>query len=386
MNRATYEEIMREALLQAEAARDPISAAAIRYDAARRIPRFPSFLPLHFQLLWPVASEPLEVAPRLWADAAVFMTRLGLLAGLVDTAEEFAERLEVVARQRQDARMSACSSLARGLVLAARERLPGAQAEIREAQKTLAGDPENAAWLAVAQAALALTAQDPVAAEQRLDELLHILPASPEWDGERHDAWQKKGFLFMQADRLEEAVTVLEQAREVARVHGAQQDAWLCLISMTPILLVTNEANRAVSLLDEALAEAVAAKDSREFEMAMRNLKMRALDRLGDLGRAIEAGFQAIERCGVTGTLDDYAMFVVETASLYQRAGANLDAYHVLALARMGLRARGEAGAGPLQAVQTALDALRDDLGVAEFERLAAEAARLNPALAGETE
>lgn len=383
-----YRRLAHETALQAGSARDPLSAATLRYDAARRIPRFPSLLPLHFELLWPVVSDSLhEVAPGLWADACVFLTRVGLLAGVVDAAEEVAEHLEEVARHRPDPRLRACASLSRGIVLVARDRLPGAEAELRQAESLLAGDPENGVWVRVASAALSLSAGEETLAEQRLKSLLDVLPPGPEWDGERYDAWQKQALLFMQSDRVDEAIRALEDARRKAREHRALPDAWLSVVSLTPMLLVTDGASRAVELLDEALGEVAGAGDDRTgeapagMEMALHNLKMRALERLGDLGRAIQAGFQAIERCGVVGTLDDYAMFIVEVASLYLRAGSAFDAYHVLALARKGLRERGSEAAAT---VQTALDALRDDLGTAEYHRVAGEAARLNPALEGE--
>lgn len=383
-----YRRLAHEAALQAGAARDPLSAATLRYDAARRIPRFPSLLPLHFELLWPVVSDFLhEVAPGLWADASVFLTRVGLLAGVVDAAEEVAEHLEAVARVRADERLRACASLSRGLVLVARERLPGAEAEFRHAEAVLEADPVNGIWVQVARAALSLSAREESRAEQRLKSLLDALPPGPEWDGERYDAWQKQAFLFMQSDRVDEAIRALEDAHRKAREHRALPDAWLSVVSLTPMLLVTDGAARAVEMLDEALGEVAAAGDGRAgeapagMEMALHNLKMRALERLGDLGQAIQAGFKAIERCGVVGTLDDYAMFIVEVASLYQRAGSAFDAYHVLALARKGLRERGSEAAATVQA---ALDALRDDLGTPEYDRLAAEAARLNPTLEGE--
>ncbi len=383
MTHPDYRRLAQEAALQASTARDPLSAATLRYDAARRIPRFPSLLSLHFELLWPVVSGSLhEVAPGLWADAAVFLTRVGLLAGVVDAAEEVAEHLEGVARARSDERIGARASLARGLVLAAQNRLPGAEAEVRKAEATLAGDRENAVWVLVARAALSLAAHEEGGAEQRLASLLDGIPPGPEWDGERYDAWQKQAFLFMQFDRVDEAIRALEDARGKAREHGALSDAWLCVVSLTPMLLVTDGAARALTLLDEALQEVLQAAEPPDgVEMALRNLKIRALERQGDLGRAIHAGFEAIERCGAVGTLDDYAMFIVEVASLYQRAGSAFDAYHVLALARKGLRER---GSDAVTSIQMALDALRDDLGTAEYERLAAEAARLNPALQGE--
>lgn len=383
MTHPDYRRLAQEAALQASTARDPLSAATLRYDAARRIPRFPSLLSLHFELLSPVVSDSLhEVAPGLWADAAVFLTRVGLLAGVVDAAEEIAEHLEGVARARSDERIGARASLARGLVLAAQDRLPGAEAEVRKAEAALANDPENAVWVFVARAALSLAAREEGGAEQRLASLLAAIPPGPEWDGERYDAWQKQAFLFMQSDRVDEAIRALEDARGKAREHGVLPDAWLCVVSLTPMLLVTDGAARAVTLLDEALQEVLQAADPPDgVEMALRNLKVRALERLGDLGRAIQAGFEAIERCGTVGTLDDYAMFIVEVASLYQRAGSAFDAYHVLALARKGLRER---GSDAVASIQMALDALRDDLGTAEYERLAAEAARLNPALEGE--
>lgn len=385
-----YRRLAQEAMLQAGAARDPLSAATLRYDAARRIPRFPSLLPLHLELLWPVVSDSLhEIAPGLWADACVFLTRVGLLAGVLDAAEEVADHLEEVARIRTDERLRACASLSRGLVLAARERLPGAEAEVRKAEALLADDPENAVWVRVARAALTLSAREDSRAEQRLESLLDALPPGPEWDGERYDAWQKQAFLFMQSDRVDEAIRALDDARRKAREHRALPEAWLCVVSLTPMLLVTDGAARAVEMLDEALGEVARAGDKGDgpgeappgMEMALHNLKMRALERLGDLGRAIQAGFEAIERCGTVGTLDDYAMFIVEVASLYQRAGSAFDAYHVLALARKGLRERGSEA---VATVQAALDALRDDLGAEELDRLAAEAARLNPALEGE--
>ncbi len=385
-----YRHMAHEAALQAEAARDPLSAAILRYDAARRIPRFPSLLPLHFELLWPVVSDSLhEIAPGLWADASVLLTRVGLLAGVVDAAEEVAEHLESVARLRPDPRLRACASLSRGLVLVARERLPGAEAEFRQADSVLEGDPENGIWVRVARAALSLSAGEESRAEERLRSLLDALPPGPEWDGERYDAWQKQAFLFMQSDRVDEAIRALENARRKAREHGALPEAWLSVVSLTPMLLVTDGAARALEMLDEALREVAGAGDERSrtgeapagIEMALHTLKMRALERLGDLGRAIQAGFEAIGRSGVVGTLDDYATFIVEVASLYQRAGSAFDAYHVLALARKGLRERGSEATATVQA---ALDALRDDLGTPEYDRLAAEAARLNPALEGE--
>ncbi len=386
-----YKRLAQEAVLQAASARDPLSAAAVRYDAARRIPRFTSLLPLHLDLLWPVVSDSLhEIAPGLWADAAVFLVRVALLAGAPDLAEEVAGHLEGVARHRPDARLGGCASLARALVLTAQERLPGAEAELRKADAALAGDSENTVWLLVARAALALATRDESACEQHLRALVNGIPPGPEWDGERYDTWQKQAYLFMQSDRVDEALGVLEGAHRVAREHGALPDAWMCVVSMTPMLLVSDRAPRALELLDAALDEVVAASQSAEYvqggappglEMALRSLKMRAFERTGDLGQAIQAGFEAIQRSGVVGTLDDYATFIVEVASLYQRAGSDFDAYHVLALARKGLRERGSEA---VAAVQAALDALRDDVGAQAYERLAREAQRLNPALEGE--
>lgn len=382
MTHPDYRRMANEVRLQADAERNPLSAAALRFDAARRIPRFPSYLPLHVELLWPVVSEAVhELAPGLWADACVLWTRVGLLAGNLEVAEQVADHLEGVSRHREDTRLQACASLARGFVLLAQNRLPGAEAEIRRAEAVLGTDRENGVWVRVARAALSLSASEEDA-EQRLRVLLEALPPGPEWDGERFDAWQKLGYLFMQSDRVDEAIGAVEDARVKAREHGAMPDAWLCVVSLTPMLLVTGEAPRALSLIEEALHEVTTAEEAPEgLEMALRNLQMRALERSGDLGRAIQAGFNAIERCGAVGTTDDYAMFIVEVASLYQRAGSPLDAYHVLALARKGLRERGSKSVGTIQA---ALEALRDDLGVAGYDKVAAEAARLNPVLEGE--
>lgn len=378
-----YRRLVEEARLQARQARDPLSAATVVVEAARRIPRFPSFLPMHVELLWPVFWQGLEdIAIGLWANVGVLLTRVLLLAGASEEAEEVVEKLEEVAAGRGIHRVKACASLARGLVLAAQQRLPGAEAELSEAEKALVDDPDNAVWIRVAWTAVLLAGGERAKAEQEIEKVLDLTKAEPLWGGERFDALQKRAFICMSNDRLDEAARALEEAYGLAREHGAVRDAWFCVASLTPLLVGMRRAERAVELLENAIGEVQGADDVPQgLELALRKLKMTALDSAGKMAEAIEEGFEAIRRCAEIGTTEDFGAFVVEVAGLYQRGGAPLDAYNVLAVARKGLRMR---GAKEVEVVQEALDALREDLGPEEYYRIAAEAARLNPMLQGE--
>jgi len=379
MGSGDYRRLADEALARAHSAGDGIERMSVLKEAASRIPRFPSLASLHVGLTMPVVEDEAgEVAPGFVADAAVLLVRTAILAGAWELADDVATDLEKRVRGVSDQRVKGLGSMARAMVLVTRGRTPGARVELDKARQGCGEEVELDRVLAdVIEVALLLAERDEQGAERLARSLLESLDGSKEWDGERFDTYQKLAFVFMNQDRVDEAIQALEEARGLALSHGLATDAGACVLSLVPMLLVSGRTDDAIRLMSETLSDLVSSGEVQEIEMSLRGLMMQALESRGDLAEALSAGFEAVERSKTHGTVDDYVGFVVQMASMYQAGGSPVDAYHMLALARTGLDERDDAG---IQAgmVSEALDALRQDVGDDEFERIAAQAEGLD--------
>lgn len=369
-----------EAISKAEASSDTLEKATIRFEAAGRIPRFPSLAPLHVGLLLPLMEEDgANVAPGLLAEAGVMLVRSALLAGARDLAEEVTTYLEGETRAATEPRLSGHASLARSMMLITEGRTPGARVELDKARQSCTGDTDRV-WQDVVEVALLLTEQNEAEAEERADDLLASLDASPLRDGERYDTCQKLAFVYMNQDRVDKAIEILERARDLASSHGLTSDAGTCVVSLAPLFMVAGQSDRALELMDGALKEVALPGGNPELEMTLRGLQMKALEARGDLAEGLRVGFEALERSREHGTVDDYTGFVIHMAAMYQAGGSPVDAYHLLALAECGLTGRDDAG-DQLETTRHAIEALRTDLGDDEFLKVVEEAHRLDPDL-----
>lgn len=382
MNIDEYRQLAQAAHSRAESASTELDKLMIQVETAGRIPRFPSLAPLHVGLLLPAVEGGAAAVPV--AEAAVSLVRTALLVGARDLAEEVTSQLESMAGEIGEARISGLASLARSMLLVTEGRAPGARAELEKAHE-YCEEERDRVLLDVVEVALFLTERNEEEAERKARAFLQSLDDAPEWDGERYDGLQKLAFLFMNQDRVEEAVETLEEARDLATGHGLPTDAGTCLVSLVPMFILVGRTERALELMDEALSQLAALEGTREIEMALRGLQMQAMESRGELADALRAGFAAIERAKDHGTIDDYTGFVVHMAAMYQAGGSPLDAYHVLALAEAGLAERGDC-AMQVSSVRQALEALRTDLGDREFERIVEQAQGLDPVPEGRGE
>ena len=355
-------------------------------EVAWSIPRFPQLAPLQAGLLMRVLESPaLASAPGVLAEAAVLLVRVALLGGAPQLAAWAADVAENRAATGGE-RWRAAAHQGRALLLMDQGRAPGARAE-REAARAL-GVPIPA-FEAALEAALRWVDGDPDGADAALAAGLATLPPSPDWDGDRHDAWVKRALAALQSDRTADARAAAEEALRLAPAPACTVDAGTMVLTLVPMLLAEGEAARARTLLEETLAataadpgdEAVAA-----LEMPVRNLLFQALEAQQRPADALRLGFETLRRAAVAGTTMDYASTAVSMASLYHRLGATPDALNLLRATEEGLLARPDAedAADAVDATREALAALRSDVGdeawddlVREVDRRrAAEAAR----------
>ncbi|MBL6976260.1 MAG: hypothetical protein ISR64_11055 [Deltaproteobacteria bacterium] len=370
----------KEAISSADASSDALEKAAIRFEAAGDIPRFPSLAPLHLGLLLPLMEEEFAgVAPGLLAEAGVMLVRSALLVGARDLAEEVTTYLESETRAADEPRLAGHASLARSMMLITEGRAPGARVELEKARGSCT-EATDWIWQDVVEVALLLTEKNEPEAEERANDLLNSLDPWPLRDGERYDTCQKLAYVFMSQDRVDHAIEILERARQLASTHGLASDAGTCLVSLVPMFMVAGQTDRALELMEEALKEVAGPDGSPELEMTLRGLQMKALEARGELAEGLRVGFEALERSREHGTVDDYTEFIIHMAAMYQAGGSPVDAYHLMALAESGLVGRGDA-TDQVETLQHAIEALRTDLGDEEFRRVIVETHRLDPDL-----
>jgi tetratricopeptide (TPR) repeat protein len=361
MARKSLERLDRES-----AGRDACTEAV---ETAWAIPRFPQLAALHGELLVRVMSSgAVDDLPGLSGPAAVLLVRTALLGGAPDLAEWAANEAERrVQAGRADWKPVASQAMA--LLLAAQERVPGALAR-REEMK--AGDAPVPEYVALIDMAIAWAQRDPAMVESAIDEAMYRFPSSPEWDGERHDAWVKRALVNIQMDRKDEARQAVEEALRLARIHGCHLDSGAMVLSLVPMLLAGGEAVEAVALLEETLEGLPGDRESAPLEMPIRALLFQSLEAAARPGEAIRSGFQTLTRASEIGTAVNYASTAVSMASMYHRSGSDPDALNLLMATEEGLRSRTGDGdqAEALDLVRDALAALKSDLGDDAWESL----------------
>ena len=369
-----YKVIVDEAIASAERAATPDEARALRLEAARQIPRFPSLQALHARLL----TEPLDAEegePLLSAEAL----RQGLHVALSMQIDPFiigiAERAQALGERSDDAFVAWLIALTRA-AQATRERgYASAMEAYRRAQsKTEAlGRAELALDLDLVRLDLELRHGQHNGVLNAVAAIFDDLEArDASWDGERYHVHTALSLIHVQRDETAEAEAAMVKALSFAQAHGVSADAAQILVGLVPIWLHTKQAPRALSAMGELLPKLMEIAGSGPIEMTLRALLIRALRDTGAIGAAIQAGFEAVERSGVVGNVTNFTSFMLTTATLYYEAGRHGDCYNCLRMADEGLAARGDAPELAEQ-VQNAKMGLKADLGEARYRELVAK-------------
>ena len=369
-----YEAMAAEAMAVAEAAATAAEATEQRLSATRRIPRFPSLQGLHAQLL----TEPLDAEggdPILTAEAL----RQGLHVAQTMRIDQFipgiAERALALTERSDDGFVHWFSALATAAQVARDKGYASAMEAYRRAQsKTEALDrAELALDLDLVRLDLELRHGQHNGVLNAVAAIFDDLEGRDEsWDGERYHVQTALGLIHVQRDETADAEAAMVAALTLAERHGVRVDAAQILVGLVPLWLHTQQAERAVTTLRATLEGLVTVTGSGPMEMALRSLLIRALRDSGAVGDAIRAGFEAVERSGVVGHVNNFASFMLTTATLYYDIGRHGDCYNCLRMAEEGLAARGDAPEMVAQ-VQTAKAGLKADIGEARYAELVAK-------------
>ncbi len=398
---ARFEKVADEALARIAGPAPLAERGPALIGAALRIPRMPALAPLHARLIGTLLERGAPpLAPAHFCDGARLILRVALQSGLAFAGQTLLGRLsEILAEEGEEDPLRAWVAQVVAVTAAmGAGDLQTATAALDTLSETTAGvpsaqSPELRAGplevdLALLSGMTAYASQDLEGAATHFRAALAALPdegtpGGVTWEGERAGLHHRLALVEAMRDAPMAALSHLEEARITARSLGLFEDEAGLLIAMSPLWMATDQAGTALELLGEALERAKALDKPLPQEMRLRSLHVDALDAVGELGPAIAAGFEAIERCGPKGSLIETTSLVIRVAELYQKGHAYADAYHVLASAVRGMR--GRPNAEPcLELLRQAQGALRLDLGPELHDQVAREARKMAKEAAGE--
>ena len=328
--------------------------------------RMPSFLAINGSLLsYALSLDQEDTSSPLRAEALRRMLRLAWIGGvkqaMADAISEI-ERCDVPPWLSLLAEaLKAKSTKSYDAAIKAWKRAADAIDEKRE--------PQARVDLLMARIDLEFSAGHAKGAKHAAEHLGACLEETGDpYPGERYHAYNALGIACINLNQSEEAIGAAEQALTIAREVEASKDIIMATIALIPPLLHHKRSDKALKAIHLALKRAMEASEV-HAEMALRNLELRALEQDKRVADGIKAGFIAIERAGLVGTVDHHLGFAAHVATLYFKAGAHLDAYNVLDQTREGLSRRADASEA-LERVEGLIKAMAKDLGAEAFEAI----------------
>jgi tetratricopeptide (TPR) repeat protein len=373
-----YENEVQAALDAAFQLSDPNEAYALRLEALRSLPRFPSLLPLHGKLLAEFVdgeSQPTDVA--LVAECIRWLLHVGRASGISSVVQK-AHSLSVdfLESASEASDFSAWVFALTRTAMTAREQGYSNAATVYqqlESKTDALAREDLAVDLALARLDLECQHDHRNATLNALDALeTNLEGKGSSWDGERFALFSTQALVFVQRDEHDATYDAMQGAFQLAEAHELPVDLGQVLLGLVPLLIHRGEADKAVEHLESALQSLDAFDGPGELEMALCHLRIKSHEANQNIPDAIHAGFEAVRRSGTKGNIDNYTSFMVHIATLYFQAGAYVDTLHMLNTAERGLRQREDA-AHLLEQIDSMKKGLEADLGSERYAEVKAE-------------
>lgn len=366
MRFSEYESVAADAVAASVAA-EPAEAARLRFEACDAVPRFPSLQKVHAELLAPLLDVLDEGAePAVAAEAlrrGLHVARVAGIDALVLTLAEGAR--ELAQRHGDDAFVSWVADVAHAADSARQRGYASALDAWRrlEARTEALGRPDLSLDVDLVRLDIELRQSNSNAVLNAADALLANLEALDDsFDGERYYALTAIGLMRVQRDDHDATEAVLQAGLALTRKHGLPVDTGQALLGVVPLWLNQRRPRTAVEALQPAIDALRELEGAGPLEMPLWQLYIRAIADTGDLAAAIRAGFDAVERSGVVGNVENFTAFLLTTATLYYDAKAWRQVYTVLCMAEDALVRRGDAPE-LVARVQQAKEAYQADIG-----------------------